>query len=159
MFNHRDENYQCPFCGVVAGEVGPHIYTHQEDIFYQDNIITAFISSHWFKKNPGHVLIIPNEHYENIYDIPDNILSAVQIFSKKIAVALKEVYGCDGVSTKQHNEPHGGQDVFHYHPHVYPRYENDNLYLNDGTLALSDKDERASFAQKLRAYFEQNGSL
>lgn len=156
MFNHADKNYDCPFCGVISGKAGSHIYTREQDIFYQDEMITAFVSSHWFKNNHGHALIIPNKHFENIYSIPDKVLCSIHLFSKKVSMALKEVYSCDGVSTKQHNEPHGGQDVFHYHLHVYPRYKNDNLYLNDMTLSLSDKKKRAQFAEKLRIYFEKN---
>ena len=48
--------------------------------------------------------------------------------AKRLAIAMKTVYACDGISTRQHNEPAGSQDVWHYHLHVTPRYENDNYY-------------------------------
>lgn len=66
--------------------------------------------------------------------------------------AMKNTYGCNGVSPRQHNEPAGNQDVLHYHLHVYPRYENDNLYLAKGTY--TESDERPFYSEKLRSGIE-----
>ncbi|MCM3730303.1 hypothetical protein M3196_01300 [Fictibacillus nanhaiensis] len=74
--------------------------------------------------------------------------------SQQVSFALKECYKCDGISTRQHNEPGGSQDVWHYHLHVYPRYFEDNLYLTHGSL--SEPTERLVFAEKLRAWFQAN---
>jgi histidine triad (HIT) family protein len=52
----------------------------------------------------------------------------VHALTRLAALALKAVYVCEGVSTRQHNEPAGGQDVWHYHVHVTPRFEGDNFY-------------------------------
>lgn len=49
--------------------------------------------------NPGHVLVIPNEHYENIYEIPESVLVEISLMTQKIAFAIKAVYECDGIST------------------------------------------------------------
>jgi len=62
---------------------------------------------------------------------------------------MKNTYGCNGISTRQHNEPAGNQ-LWHYHLHVYPRYENDNLYLTKGYF--TEPDERPFYVEKLR-YF------
>jgi histidine triad (HIT) family protein len=66
---------------------------------------------------------------------------------------MKAAYHCDGISTRQHNEPAGNQDVWHYHLHVFPRYTDDQLYLNDPAAlrARMPADERAGYAQRLRA--------
>ena len=72
-----------------------------------------------------------------------------QALAKALALAMKEVYACDGVSTRQHNEPAGNQDVWHYHLHVTPRYTGDGFYAS--SRALMPADERAKHAQKLRA--------
>ncbi len=150
MHNHRPSDYICPFCRVVAGIEDDLAYTRQADVVHRDDVITAFISSHWRPNNRGHVLIVPNVHVENLYDMPDDLLLAVHSYSKTVARALKEVYHCDGVSVRQHNEPAGDQDVWHYHLHVFPRYVDDHLYLSHNQLYLSDPSERAAFAGRLR---------
>jgi histidine triad (HIT) family protein len=159
MHNHAPENYDCPFCKIAKGIEGGNVATRQEDVFYQDDKITAFVSSHWWPNNEGHVLIIPNEHVENIYSLSDELSFVIHSFEKKVAIAIKEIYECDGVSSRQHNESGGGQDVFHYHLHIYPRYEGDRMYEMHGELALSDAKKRSEFAQKLREYFSKNKNL
>ncbi len=117
---------------------------------YRNDEVTAFISSRWWPNNPGHVLVIPNQHIENVYSMPTHLLGSVQEVGREIALALKEVYRCDGVSSRQHNEPAGDQDVWHYHLHVFPRYTDDRLYLERGARATPE--ERKPFAGKLRAW-------
>ena len=153
MYNHAPKDYECPLCILTNG--GGNEYTDHDDIFYKDKFITAFIAGKWVKSNPGHVLIIPNKHIENLYDIDDETLSKIHILSKKVAIALKEVYKCEGVSTRQHNEPAGNQDVFHYHLHVVPRYKDDDFYIKNNEIEWPTKEKRASYAQKLREYFKK----
>ena len=66
-----------------------------------------------------------NEHFENIYDLPIHYALDIHRVARMTALALQRVYSCDGVSTRQHNEPAGNQDVWHYHVHVMPRYKDD----------------------------------
>lgn len=107
MYNHAPKDYICPFCLIAQGIESEHIYTKQDDIVYKNEFVTAFIGSGWWKNNKGHVIIIPNNHFENIYDLPDDISAEIHKLERKIAIALKEVYKCDGVSSRQHNEPCG----------------------------------------------------
>ncbi len=65
---------------------------------------------------------------------------------------MKVAYGCDGVSTRQHNEPAGNQDVWHYHMHVFPRYEGDDLYSQYNKRRRIPPEERAHYADQLRPY-------
>jgi histidine triad (HIT) family protein len=153
MYNHEPEGYICPFCLIVRGIENEHVLTKQEDIIYKDDYVTAFIGAGWWKNNKGHVIIIPNKHFENIYDLPDEFSNKIHKLEKEVAIALKEVYKCEGVSSRQHNEPCGNQDVWHYHLHVFPRYKYDNLY---GTSReLSNAKERAEYAKNLRNYFNK----
>lgn len=154
MFNHEPKNYVCPFCGIAKGVEGAHIYTKQSDIFYRDNFVTAFISSHWWPKNKGGVIIIPNKHIENVYDLPNTLSDKIHRLEKRVAIGLKKSYMCDGVSFRQHNEHHGNQDVWHYHQHVLPRYKNDNLYINHKKKYLSPENERILFAKKLKEFLK-----
>ena len=152
MYNHSPDNYVCPFCLVSQGIENENLLTDQKDVIYRDNTITAFIAAGCWKNNKGHVLIIPNQHYENIYDLPTSLSARIHDFEKEVALAFKEVYKCDGVSSRQHNEPSGNQDVWHYHLHVFPRYEDDNLYKTDREFL--PPQERHLFARRLRQYFE-----
>lgn len=152
MYNHAPDNYICPFCLIVQGIQNEHVLTKQEDIVYQDDYVTAFIGAGWWKNNKGHVIIIPNKHYENIYDLPSEYSYRIHDLEREVAIAFKQVYCCDGVSSRQHNEPCGNQDVWHYHLHVFPRYQGDDLYRTD--RELSQPEERAEYARKLRSYFK-----
>lgn len=153
MHNHEPINYLCPFCDWLAGNESE--YKRNSDIVYQNDNITAFVAPKWWVNNPGHVIVIPNKHYENIYNIPDDQFAEVYAGVKKIATAIRATYDCDGTSTRQHNEPAGNQDVWHLHVHVYPRYEGDQLYQNHDNKSFVGPEERAPYAEKLRTYFAE----
>lgn len=120
------------------------------------NLLRQKIAPKWWVNNPGHVLVVPNKHYENIYDIPEELLSEVYKIVQKVAIAIRSTYGCDGTSTRQHNEPVGNQDVWHLHVHVFPRYENDHLYQNHEKKRFVDATARAHYAKKLQTYFAEH---
>lgn len=151
MYNHEPEGYICPFCLVIQGVEHDNLLTKQADIVYKDEYVTAFIGASCWTNIKGNVIIVPNKHYENIYDIPSLYLHKISDLTKEIAIAFKRVYLCDGVSTRQHNEPCGNQDVWHYHMHVFPRYKDDNLYMSKSELC--DPNERLIYANKLKDYF------
>lgn len=94
-------------------------------------------------------LSCPKKHFENIYNIPDTLLADVYITVKKIAIAIKTTYKSDGTSTRQHNEPAGNQNVWHFHVHVFPRYDNDELYKNHDKKRWVTREERLVFVDKL----------
>lgn len=156
MYSHEPDDYTCPLCQISRGEPtqkGPS----EQDIIFQTSVLTVFIAGKWWKSNPGHVIVIPNEHIENLYDMPEGVGHAIFDASKQVALALKEVYKCDGVSTRQHNEPAGNQDVWHYHQHVFPRYTGDNLYVNHLDTYWPTPEEKKPYAEKLKAYFASKG--
>jgi histidine triad (HIT) family protein len=155
MYNHASENYNCPFCLLIRGIENKHVYSAQSDILYHDQAITAFISAHQWPRNHGNIVVVPDEHFENIYDLPLHYAGDIQRVTRTIALALKAVYACDGVSTRQHNEPAGNQDVWHYHVHVTPRYQDDQLYAT--RPELMPVEQRASHAERLRHYLERAG--
>lgn len=150
MYNHEPQNYICPLCQIAKGE-DTQYGSQEESIVFRDEFITVFIAGKWWRSNPGHVIIIPNQHVENLYDFPEDIGHRIFDFSKKVAVALKKTYGCDGVSTRQHNEPAGNQDVWHYHLHIFPRYTEDNLYLNHRDTYWPTIEEKKPYADKLKS--------
>jgi histidine triad (HIT) family protein len=154
-YSHEPDGYVCPFCRIAAGEDLEDGYTQQADVVYRDDVVTAFVALGWWPANAGHLLVAPNAHYENVYDIPDEVLAVVQIVGKRMALALKAVYGCDGTSFRQHNEPAGYQDVWHYHLHVFPRYPGDDLYLRTRERQFTTPEEREPYARKLREHLSR----
>jgi histidine triad (HIT) family protein len=148
MYNHAPDNYVCPFCLLVQGIENKQVYSVESDIIFHDNVATAFIGSHQWRNNHGNVIIVPNEHFENIFDLPIHYASDIHRVARMIALALKSIYGCDGISTRQHNEPAGNQDVWHYHLHVTPRYKDDQFYSTP--RELMPIDQRAKHAEKIR---------
>jgi histidine triad (HIT) family protein len=155
MWMHEPRGYDCPFCAFLREQ--PNTYTNQDFVVYQDALSTAYVAPKWWPHTAGHVIVIPRIHTENIYTITDDQLAATYVTAKKIAIGMRTVYGCDGISMRQHNEPAGNQDVWHFHVHVFPRYTDDNLYGNHAKSYIAPSDERMKFADTLRAYFTENG--
>jgi len=121
------------------------------DVLYQDSAVLALVSAFQWPKNPGNVVVIPFDHYENIYDLPLHLACRVHDLVRGIALAMKIAWDCDGISTRQHNEPAGNQDVWHYHQHVTPRYEGDAFYATYvEAKALMPPEKRAAYASELR---------
>lgn len=145
----------CPFCQLAHGISSEKLITKPEEIVHQDDKTTSFIGCDWWPNNQGHVIIIPNQHFENLYEISEEMLTAVYNQAQKIAKILKEEYKCDGISTRQHNEPAGNQTVFHYHVHVFPRYKDDNLYINNDNWFRADLKERVKYADRLKKHFKK----
>lgn len=154
MYGHAPHDYDCPFCSVVAG-VEDELHSKQ-DIVFENELVLAFISPKWWVNNPGHVLVISKQHIENLYDISESDLAEVYKVVKKVAIAIRSTYGCEGTSTRQHNEPAGNQDVWHFHVHVFPRYEGDDLYENHDNKQYNTGNERLVYANMLREYFASN---
>lgn len=148
MYNHAGAEYQCPFCAFVAGVETE--YNKLSDIVYQDDDVCAFVSPKWWVNNPGNVLLIPKKHIEHVYDMDDELLAKIHIVSKRVALAMKESYGCDGTMFRQHNEPAGSQEVFHYHLHVFPRWNGDDFYQNLESSRYVSDVERLPYTQKLQ---------
>ena len=154
MYKHAPPGYECPFCALVQGKESLQNQLKRTDIVFQSVDVTAFMATRKYPNNQGHVLIIPNEHFENIYDLPSPLLSKVHLLSRDIALAMKSEYQCDGTLLRQHNEPAGDQNIWHYHLHVIPRYQKDDFHSTQ--KAPFEADERAEYALKLRNWFSRS---
>ncbi len=149
--SNAPKGYVCPICLGVKRVESPDTLIRPTDIVYQDEFVTAFINSFFVGKNAGHVIVVPNEHHENLYSLPSPIGHHIFDVAQKIAIAIKQAYGCDGITTMQNNEPGGDQHAFHFHFHVFPRYKDDNFRtVPPSQKRLADPDERATYAQKVR---------
>lgn len=141
---HTPANYECPFCRLLEGRYG----SRAEEIIYEDEWVAVFPAKHHKPGNEGHLLVIPKAHIENLYSLPSRLAGPLQAATKLAAQSLKSVLNCDGVTIRQNNEPSGGQDVWHYHVHVVPRYEGDNYHSAERVVA--PEIQRFKLAQELR---------
>ena len=110
----------CVFCKIAAGDI-------PSKTVYEDDDFRAILDISPASK--GHVIILPKNHADNIFEISDEDASGIMLVAKKIASKVKNVFGCDGVNILQNNGEAAGQTVFHFHVHVIPRYENDNIRI------------------------------
>jgi len=155
MFNHAPQNYKCPICLAVNGIENEDTMMKQDDIFFRDDLVMATISPKFVGNNPGHVIVVPLKHYENIYDLPAEESARIMEVAKRVAVALKEIRKCDGVMILQNNEPASGQHAFHYHLHIFPRFDDDRLDENMSNDRVSSPEERKPFSSALKEYFSK----
>ena len=91
------------------------------DILYENDNIIAFRDVN--PQAPVHFLVIPKASVRNILDIDNESLCAVIKVVKKLAIASKKAMNATGITIQQFSEADGGQEVFHLHFHVIPRYE------------------------------------
>lgn len=124
----------CIFCKIAAGEI-------PSTTLYEDQDFRVILDLGPASK--GHALILPKEHYANIYEIPDELASKAIILAKKMAGIMTRALNCDGFNIVQNNGEPAGQTVFHFHMHLIPRYEDDQVGLtwNPGSLTEEDKEE------------------
>ena len=104
---------KCIFCEIVAGKI-PSFKLYEDDLFIA--ILDRFPSS------TGHTLIIPKHHSADIFGLSEKESAGVMPLAQKVAVKIKEVLGPAGINIMQNNGKAAGQEVFHYHLHVIPRY-------------------------------------
>ena len=152
MYNRAPKDYKCPICAGLKGDTVNSLIS-DSDFIYKDEQVCAVINSFFIKGNKGHVIIIPNNHFENIYDIEQNVLDSVNKLAKEVALAIRDTYQCDGVTILQNNEPASEQHAFHYHLHVFPRYNGDKFHQNLLNKQNTTSNQRKPYADKLRKYF------
>ena len=124
----KDEN--CIFCKLANGDI-PTATLYEDDDFRV--ILDAGPAS------KGHALILPKEHYKNLYELDDEIAAKALVLAKKMITKLTDVLGCDGYNIVQNNGEVAGQTVFHYHIHLIPRYEGDEVGLGWKMGELTDE--------------------
>jgi len=141
----------CPFCALAAGtETARNCL---DDVVWRDDRTLAFVSPRWWPPTEGNVIVVPLAHVEDLYSISRAELAAVYATVQRVAIAMREAYDCEGTSTRQHNEPGAGQDVPHFHVHVFPRRRDDRLYERNAEFRWASPEERAPYAEKLRNCF------
>lgn len=106
----------CIFCKIANGDI-------PSKTLYEDDEFRVILDLGPATK--GHALILPKDHFANLYELPDETAAKVMQLAKKMAVQMTEKLGCDGFNLVQNNGETAGQTVFHFHLHLIPRYVND----------------------------------
>lgn len=117
------------------------------DIIYEDEQVLAFLDISPIRK--GHALIIPKHPAVDIFDIEADVFAHMATVAQRIARALKETVGAKGVNLHMNNGSEAGQDVFHAHLHVIPRFERGEAFENPAHETYDD-GESARLAETLR---------
>src|SRR5687768_1621298 len=113
---------ECIFCEMAAGR-----FDDPDLTVFEDQQVFARISLHQKAGNQGHVLVIPKKHIRNIYELSPDLDAALMSALRRLARAVKQAFSAEGILIRQTNEAAAGQDVFHLHFHVIPRYRNDSF--------------------------------
>ncbi|MBQ6414711.1 MAG: HIT family protein [Butyrivibrio sp.] len=106
----------CIFCKIANGEI-------PSNTIYEDDDFRVILDNGPATK--GHALVLPKEHYADLFEIPEEKVAGAIKVAKKVAGLMKEKLACDGLNLVQNNGLVAGQTVMHFHLHVIPRYEND----------------------------------
>lgn len=130
----------CIFCKIVAGEI-PCFK------LFEDEQTLAFMDIN--PANEGHALAIPKEHFRDVYALPDELLGATACTAKRVAQAARETLNPDGINLVQANGSGAAQSVMHFHMHILPRWNSDDLKLNWG-LRPGDMAEIQAVAERIR---------
>ncbi len=125
----KDDN--CIFCKLANGEI-------PTATLYEDDDFRVILDTSPASK--GHALILPKEHYPNLYELPDDLASKVLVLAKKMITKMTGILGCDGYNIVQNNGTSAGQTVFHFHLHMIPRNTGDDVGLKWKMGELTDED-------------------
>lgn len=106
----------CIFCKLANGEITTRTIYEDEDFRV---ILDAAPATR------GHALILPKEHADNLYQLPEELAGKAFVLAKKLAASMTEKLGCQGFNIVQNNGEAAGQTVFHFHMHLIPRYTED----------------------------------
>jgi histidine triad (HIT) family protein len=120
-FRRRAEAGACVFCEILRSEPTPGV------VAFRDAHTAVFPSLHQQPRNRGHVLVATVRHVAQIYDVDHELASPLMTTLVRVAAAVKTTWRADGVTVRQNNERHGGQDIFHLHFHVIPRFADDGF--------------------------------
>ncbi len=110
----------CIFCKIANGEI-------PSNTIYEDDNFRVILDNGPATK--GHALVLPKEHYANLFEIPEDVLAKAAVVAKKVASTMKDKLNCDGLNLVQNNGESAGQTVMHFHLHIIPRYENDGQHI------------------------------
>ncbi|MBA4685655.1 MAG: HIT family protein [Candidatus Galacturonibacter soehngenii] len=133
------KNNDCIFCKITNGEI-PSV------TIYEDELFQVILDRGPASK--GHALILPKQHYEDIYELSEEMTAKAFVLAKKLAEEMTKALSCDGFNIVQNNKEASGQTVFHFHIHLIPRFINDDAKVG-WTVHDITEEEMQSIAKQL----------
>lgn len=130
----------CIFCKISRGEI-PSSTVYENDDF---RVILDISPA-----TKGHALILPKEHFDNIFQMDADTAAKTFSLASKVASAMKAELNCDGMNILQNNGTVAGQTVFHFHMHLIPRYKGDGVKLAWAPKE-TNADEQTALANAIR---------
>lgn len=124
----------CIFCKIANGEIPSTTLYEDEDFRVILDLGPA---------TRGHALLLPKEHYANLFELDDTVAAKAIVTAKKVAARMKEALGATGFNLVQNNGEDAGQTVFHFHMHLIPRYPDDKagILWNPGSTTPEEMEE------------------
>lgn len=132
----KDTN--CIFCKIANGEI-------PSKTLYEDDKFRVILDLGPASK--GHALILPKEHYADLYELPEETAGEVMKLAKKMAEQMTQRLGCEGFNLVQNNGELAGQTVFHFHMHLIPRYRDDGQKIGWNPQEATQEELEAIRAQ------------
>lgn len=121
----------CIFCKIANGEI-------PSKTLYEDEEFRVILDLG--PATRGHALILPKNHYPNLYELPDETAAKAMQLAKKMAIQMSQKLHCDGFNVVQNNGETAGQTVFHFHMHLIPRYLDDHQTIGWKPLSPSQEE-------------------
>lgn len=121
----------CIFCKIANGEI-------PANTIYEDDLFRVVLDLGPATK--GHALVLPKNHYANLFELGADEASALVPTAQKVASVMKEKLECDGLNLVQNNGETAGQTVFHFHLHIIPRYKEDGQKIGWNPMSPSAEE-------------------
>jgi len=118
-------------------------------VVFEDAEVMAFMDIR--PVGVGHTLVIPKQHFVDIYDTPEEAVANIYKITKRVAIAVKKATGADGISIVQQNGKAAGQDIFHIHVHIIPRFQGARM-PRFGELTQANREKLDDTATKIKQY-------
>lgn len=124
----------CIFCKIANGEI-------PSTTLYEDKDFRVILDLGPVAR--GHALLIPKEHYADLFDLDESLAARAIVTAKRVALKIKNALGATGFNLVQNNGEDAGQTVFHFHMHLIPRYPDDHAGIawNPGKAEQEDMEE------------------
>lgn len=133
------EATDCIFCSIVSGRLPSYKV-------YEDEWVLAMLDIRPVGR--GHTLVVPKQHYENIHDIPEDVMLHIYRVVKRVADAQRRAYSPAGISVAQNNGSAAGQIIFHFHTHVIPKNGADHERF------VGTREDFEKIAAEIRSFLE-----
>ena len=121
----------CIFCKLANGII-------PTNSLYEDDVVKVIFDAG--PASSGHVLILPKEHFDNVYSLDDDTAAHIFQVAVKVAKALKEGLNLEGLNIVQNNGEIAGETVFHFHMHIIPRYKGDTVNVGWKPGEVTDEE-------------------